>query len=564
MRPPKKAACAGQRPLPRFDHLERDINRMVPSRFLVRSAPTRVRTVPLNGRTAMKWSSILVMLVFGVAFGSRAIPDDIGGGGAVTEAPSRSVKDLPPIDIQNIAEHRQYVERPAPKRRRLRKRKKKPPPTVTTEEPEEIATLPLQPDDEQSNYDLKSILKRNGGLSLSEILQKKNLTLVELLRGNKKAISALTAPIDRNYDSSEQTTSSPELATERRIFVPYHPIYYTSVDVKLPPFEVSSTTTSTAKPQPRRKTKPPKIDAAGDIYRYNGANDTDHGPLKLSIGFEEVRTQPTTTATKENEKIKPLTARDEIMSIMERPDERDRILRVLQLRNMTVEELIEQRERGSSQIHLADIFHNDDKEPEPDVVHVVSETGVDFETMMAEETGDLPALNRRQKIPQSVTIVTTTSFPSVKIETVKGTAEIYADTFRYGDDAEMVILESNLLEADRNLDNTEAKLYLTSEQLQLDDETYVYLPSGVKSAVLASMAIAGLSVLVFLAVMFGFRWAGVKTVNYRWGDKTGATPFFETQRRNIKHFVVGTLGKSYCKSPAHRPNAWQSKAQQPF
>lgn len=44
-----------------------------------------------------------------------------------------------------------------------------------------------------------------------------------------------------------------------------------------------------------------------------------------------------------------------------------RLARILMERNMSLNELVELRERGSSNIHLADIFHNTSKEPNPPV-----------------------------------------------------------------------------------------------------------------------------------------------------------------------------------------------------
>lgn len=46
-------------------------------------------------------------------------------------------------------------------------------------------------------------MKQNGGQSLSEILQKKNITLAELLMGKQEAIKALT-------ESSEKILTSPK------------------------------------------------------------------------------------------------------------------------------------------------------------------------------------------------------------------------------------------------------------------------------------------------------------------------------------------------------------------
>lgn len=42
-----------------------------------------------------------------------------------------------------------------------------------------------------------------------------------------------------------------------------------------------------------------------------------------------------------------------------------RLSKILMDRNMTLNELVEHRERGSSHVHLADIFHNASKEPNP-------------------------------------------------------------------------------------------------------------------------------------------------------------------------------------------------------
>lgn len=52
----------------------------------------------------------------------------------------------------------------------------------------------LQPSTTTKKPNLKEILKQNGGQSLSEILQKKNITLAELLMGKQEAIKALTEP----------------------------------------------------------------------------------------------------------------------------------------------------------------------------------------------------------------------------------------------------------------------------------------------------------------------------------------------------------------------------------
>lgn len=43
----------------------------------------------------------------------------------------------------------------------------------------------------------------------------------------------------------------------------------------------------------------------------------------------------------------------------------EKLAKILAERNMTLKELVDHRERGSSQVHLADIFHNASREPDP-------------------------------------------------------------------------------------------------------------------------------------------------------------------------------------------------------
>ncbi|XP_045499610.1 uncharacterized protein LOC123697220 isoform X2 [Colias croceus] len=59
------------------------------------------------------------------------------------------------------------------------------------------------------------------------------------------------------------------------------------------------------------------------------------------------------------------TAKFEIEEILNDSITRARLSRILKERNMTLNELVEHRERGSSHVHLADIFHNASKEPNP-------------------------------------------------------------------------------------------------------------------------------------------------------------------------------------------------------
>ncbi|CAG9788152.1 unnamed protein product [Diatraea saccharalis] len=59
------------------------------------------------------------------------------------------------------------------------------------------------------------------------------------------------------------------------------------------------------------------------------------------------------------------TAKIEIEEILSDTTTSDKLSKILKERNMTLNELLEHRERGSSHVHLADIFHNASREPNP-------------------------------------------------------------------------------------------------------------------------------------------------------------------------------------------------------
>ncbi|XP_014359123.2 uncharacterized protein LOC106711332 [Papilio machaon] len=74
--------------------------------------------------------------------------------------------------------------------------------------------------------------------------------------------------------------------------------------------------------------------------------------LKLST------TEPPIVSTTENAKL-------EIEEILHDSLSSATLSKILRERNMTLSELLEHRERGSSHVHLADIFHNASREPNP-------------------------------------------------------------------------------------------------------------------------------------------------------------------------------------------------------
>ncbi|CAG9583275.1 unnamed protein product [Danaus chrysippus] len=77
-----------------------------------------------------------------------------------------------------------------------------------------------------------------------------------------------------------------------------------------------------------------------------------------TTNFKIASTTPSTFTTEE-------TANMEIEEILNDSMTNARLIEILKERNMTLNELVAHRERGSSHLHLADIFHNASREPNP-------------------------------------------------------------------------------------------------------------------------------------------------------------------------------------------------------
>lgn len=87
--------------------------------------------------------------------------------------------------------------------------------------------------------------------------------------------------------------------------------------------------------------------------------------LNTIIHNEDVRSSGEDEATRIDLEIPQF--KDDILIFLKSKAESNKLSRILQSRNMTLEELIEHRERGSSQLHLAEIFKSSPKAiPEAD------------------------------------------------------------------------------------------------------------------------------------------------------------------------------------------------------
>uniref|UniRef100_A0A2H1WHL1 SFRICE_008229 n=1 Tax=Spodoptera frugiperda TaxID=7108 RepID=A0A2H1WHL1_SPOFR len=97
--------------------------------------------------------------------------------------------------------------------------------------------------------------------------------------------------------------------------------------------------------------------ALDDFITTESSRNTESDLAQSTIKVSTVVTQPP-SATEETAKI-------EIEEILNDTRTSAKLSKILKERNMTLSELVEHRERGSSHVHLADIFHNASREPNP-------------------------------------------------------------------------------------------------------------------------------------------------------------------------------------------------------
>ncbi|XP_072385423.1 uncharacterized protein [Diabrotica undecimpunctata] len=282
-----------------------------------------------------------------------------------------------------------------------------------------------------------------------------------------------------------------------------------------------------------------------------------------SIAHEPVHKEAELISDYQNETY--VTAKQEIMEVMRDPESREKLSRILENRNMTLEELVEQRERGSSQRHLADIFHNNTREPEPKDEPHVGHINEDFFTNIIPTNRQ--AKSTKIKTPQME--VTTQSainetrttyfkqkeiFPTVGLNFDKQGLETFPWKQLYPD---------LFPESKEEIDDSSNEIHNKIQRIDLDDAYathftdegfFINFPSGVKSALFVSLAIIGLSIVVFLAILVVFRWMNKKnkSLNYCSSLTTKFRPPMLQGRPTtaIKTFMNETLGrkKNYYKS----------------
>lgn len=291
------------------------------------------------------------------------------------------------------------------------------------------------------------------------------------------------------------------------------------------------------------------------------------GPLRMSIDLKTVDLAP---------KLEPSSAREEILQILSDPVGRAGLARILEARNMSVQELIEQRERGSSQLHLADIFHNDTREPEP---HEEPFEG----KINSEVFSSFPVVARQPKsLPITVPDISF-KIPAISQKNCSTNAthpwhRLYPDLFRISQPEDLVPQKAEEVQKDilteegvQRLDDVDQTIYssISTHQLNIDENPWQMLniSMGVRSAIVASLVIVLLSIVVFVTILLVFRWRQSRKKCLDYGGSLKPA-LISIKRHNIKTFVAETLGKKNNYYKRHlqsmSDDSWETESKRGF
>lgn len=513
--------------------------------------------------------------------------------------------------------------------------------------------------EEKAVPDLKTVLKKTEGtLSLSEVLQQKNLTLADLLKGDHHAISALTGsqiiteyknPVEVPYkpqynirvvdldneNESKLNRISAEVATEqneRKLSTPViykpnlesnhmiHNIWTTTqsspaekvpkrhfklndaikkMKSKLPITSAKLHKLTTEKPEESalKTDDPPKAveiklsDLFGfsDYIKVNDSKTQKEDPEKMTINLDHISLQnndsSSTTSKSIPDKLTIKTAKEEILEFLNNKENQAKLTNILKTRNMTTEELVELRERGSSQRHLADIFHNKTREPEPinetyvgEVMHLKSFPLNRNAKTTVEETKPIETVEKNEEY-------SVTSFPAIKIE-IKENPEPKKQPFHVwktlqgniGDEYHENNNKKDPEDIQRIDDIENALAAAVNEKLNVEinenlyeEEAFFKWPTGIKSALFASLVIVGASLLIFLSILILFRWTQktrrrLRHSNSFTGSKIKFPILEEYPKRNIRTIMCETLGRKkevYTSKQSMSDSIWDHD-QRPF
>ncbi|KAL3266846.1 hypothetical protein HHI36_010997 [Cryptolaemus montrouzieri] len=479
-------------------------------------------------------------------------------------------------------------------------------------------------------------------ISSKEMLEAQRKRL-NLLNGHKD--NRLYLGITHNYEIVT------EPITEKRIFIPSHPKHHSTVSFKpimiqntqrtpvitstqtsstktlqknennssessntvFPPFKRLPITsakliTKITENMPVNKqqiyTIPPqaiKITIEDILKRYHPEpSTTNDEPLKITLDLNGSKkyVQPNHSVGNSNvsneiptEKLRIITAREELLEMLKDPTYKDRLSRILEKRNMTMQELVEQRERGSSQLHLADIFHNKTKEPEPSEEPFVGVIKGGYRAGLRQKksrnlgekeakTADAKVSGNEAKL-LSILQTTVEKYPTIMPTLGETTPdygtnlnksldygailpfwkqfhpEIFHQLYQNGATNTLDDFDQNLI-VDNGLSEVMNEKFGVDSQPKnyyLNEETFFDIPTGVKSALLASFAIVGLSLFMFLTILMIFKWTkkNKNKINYI-GSLSGnklKSPILEMPHKSaLRTFMCETLGRktNVCKT----------------
>ncbi|XP_044729282.1 uncharacterized protein LOC123292633 [Chrysoperla carnea] len=376
-------------------------------------------------------------------------------------------------------------------------------------------------------------------------------------------------------------------------------------NVKTKPPQLSTSTTK----KPIETTEIPKNAFAIDIKELVGINkfikeikstelteSEKDEPLKISMNINEMlnKSEQINSTPKTNNLIsntndytdniitdytstyKSPSAKDEIMEILKDNNIRVRLAKVLAVRNMTFAELVALRERGSSHVHLADIFHSQSKEPSPiekETIEINNDGKKSEEKLSSFRLNPLTkddsenyytplikitppkSINREARNhkffkinnPDYSTVIDLLNQQNVENLPPQWNKNTHSDISYLTENIPNPIKNyQKMLKHEERIEAIENSIVATSDTTQNnynyadkhifdDEDDYMQLPSGVRSAIVASFAIIASSIFIFMTIFIIFKWQQKKRRRLRYNSSIstmkGRLPILQKSKR---------------------------------
>jgi hypothetical protein len=379
----------------------------------------------------------------------------------------------------------------------------------------------------------------------------RNQTLIESLSKSQENSSPMAKNITPTVESIKITVESekPTIGSEIPTVESGNPM----VESQKPTVESEKLTIESQKPTV--ESQKPTVESESSV---TWEMVTEMGQINSTADDEDTANYKSITVrTDETLKYEALdipNVRDEILDLLKSETGSSRLARILEIRNMTLIELIEHRERGSSQLHLSDIFKRSrktTKKPETVVEAKDSSTSTtplkaqpitfpndeimgSFPSFVSEkidikkqENEDRETLNSREedkpvevreprnyeKGEKSPPYATWKVIPNPRLTpvSVRGQyEEIYLSKYQSTDKPSQEANEIVLLgEYDRPiLHRNEIGGQLSAESVRIkngDHTSFRRIPPGMKSAIIVSGAILVMAIFGFLSVLISCR-----------------------------------------------------------